>query len=1290
MFCVMLSPNAGAQAITGDVVGTVLDMTGGALIFITAVQAYFCAHTVRSKRRFSSGRIMRFNQLLKVLAFSVLLAISGTALMAQSDRGSIAGTVLDSSGAAVEGATVVATGSDTGASYRSTTLATGAYRITDMQVGAYNVTVTAAGFKASEQQRFLVQINTTSSLDVSLQLGDVKEVVTILADTPTLQTDTAEIGTIVDRRQISELPLALGGQGVLRAPEAFVFLAPGTTGPGSNDSSNGIFEAKLGGGQNFGNEVILDGASTARADSGSSFDQTSPSVDALTEFKITTSTVPAEFGRTSGGVESFATRSGTNTYHGTAYDIFQNEDLNANSYFNNLQDRPINLDRKNDYGGTLGGPVRLPKVYDGRDKTFFFFSWEQYRQTQGSTVTSTVPTLAERQGDFSSELTNTPLRDGQGNIILNPCDNNNPILQGQIFNPATTQTINGQQCRSPFAGNQIPTISTVSQNILNLIPLPTIPNASQHNFIFNSNNPVLATTTTFRIDHNIGQKHKLFFSYSSRDNENINGSPAFPNPLDTTFNSSFFTHYARFGWDYFITPTLINHFNIGLNRVNSNSIATSVDGTNRDAQIGLTGASGPTFPPIQFNNDNQGLSSYGSANADDDVINSLVVSDSVSWIRGRHSFRFGGEWRAFQFSIVDQSHQSPGIGFDIAQTAAEPNEGRLTGDPFASFLLGAPSTVNLAVRSQQPRFVSNYYAGYIVDDYRALKNLTFNLGIRYDIETPRHESSGAESVFDPNAPNPGATGPTGTPLLGALTFGGVGPGRSGTSASGAQTYHRDVAPRIGFAYAPGSLFGLFKQTVIRGGYGIYYAPLTYGDFGQALTDGFTASPSFSASFNPALSLDSGIPAFAPPPNLDPAQDNGGSGGGFGGITYVAPGYGRPGQVQNWDIEVDHQFTADLILSVAYVGNHGTRLRSSLAQVNNLNPQFFALGNALNSPIGSTQANALGITAPFEQFEGLYGSSTGTIGQALRPFPQYQSIDSDCCLENLGQSTYNALLVKLERRFHNGLNVLASYTFSKTLTDADSALPAFQSFSGGGSVQDSYNLRNEKSLSYQDIPHTFVLSYIYEIPVGKGKRFLNKDGILNRALGGWEVGGVQRYQTGQPLAFGCATGIPDYGGCIRYNLVPGQPLLSPLANSFNTAQAFLRGGTGCVENNSNGTFSNPVNPVTGALLPTYFNCAAFTDPNASGLVAARGYTFGDGPRINGSLRSQGYFNEDFSIIKHIPILEGHAVDLKAELFNAFNRHVFTRPDTGIQDNTFGASSGTVNGPRLVQFTLRYNF
>ena len=1213
-----------------------------------------------------------------------VLVTTGTAL-AQSDRGTIAGTVLDSSGAVVQGASVTATGANTGAVYKTTSTDTGAYRIPDMQVGVYNLTITAAGFKTSEQKGLVVQINTTSSLDVTLQPGVVTDTLTVLADVPTLQTETSDIGTVVSERQIMELPLAVNatGQSNLRSPETFVFLTPGTAGPGTGDSSNGIFQAKLAGGQNFGNEVLLDGASTARADSGSSFDQTAPSVEALQEFKVTTSTVPAEFGRTTGGVESFTTKSGTNRFHGTAYDIFRNEDLNAKEWFQNFNNHPKDIDKKNDYGGTFGGPVWIPKIYNGHDKTFFFFSWEQYRQKRGFTANSSVPTDQERAGDFSFLL-------NPANVLgINPCDGT-PIIQGQIFDPTTTKTVGPVQCRTAFPNNKVP-ISTVAQNILKLVPEPTSTNKNQllSNFFFTTVSPVLDTTWSVRVDHSFSDKNKLFFSFSKRDQEQLHGSPSLPAPIDGgSSNHPFITDYYRVGFEHFFSPSLLNHLNVGLNRIYNNNVAISADGSDWPAKLGISGAHGPIFPEISFaSNTIQSLTGYGTAAFDANFVSALVVADSVSWVKGRHSVRFGVDWRAYQYSVIDRSHESPSLAFDLAQTAVEPTlsgPGK-TGDAFASFLIGAVQNWSLAVRSHQPRFKSRYVGGYAQEDFKVRSNLMINVGLRYEVETPRRESNNQQSVISLTTPNPGAIGPNG-PLLGALIFGGSGPKRCNCSASGAQTYYKDFAPRLGFAYAPDHLLRYLGHTVLRGGYAIYYGPLDYGDFGQSSTDGFTASPSATANFAPAIFLDSGIPSFTPPPNLDPAQDNGGFGFGFGGPTYIAPSYGRPGMVQNWSLEAEHQLAPDLILSVGYVGTHATRLRSSLAQINNLNPKFFSMGNTLGLDISTQPA-----LSPFTGF-------SGTIGQALRPFPQYGGIDTDCCLENLGQSTYHALLAKVERRFHNGLNLLASYTFSKTLTDADSALPTFAQFAGGSLVQNSYNLKGEKSLSYQDIPHTFVVSYIYELPVGKGRKFLNKGGVVDKVLGGWQVGGVQRYQSGQPLSFSCNGGqfggpIAGYDGCIRLNRVPGQPLLSPTASSFDRAAPGFNGvappGTppppvpGCTAHND-GTFTAPVG------VATYFNCAAFFDPNAHDLVAARGFVFGNMPRITGEVRSQRYVNEDFSIIKRLSLAESHTLTLKAELVNAFNRHVFSRPDTGPADGTFGAVFGTVDGSRKVQFTLRYQF
>lgn len=1236
---------------------------------------------------------MRFDCFsFRTILFVMILGLTAGHAAAQSDRGSISGTILDSSGAVVSGAEVTATGAETGATYKTVSTSTGAYRFPNLQVGTYDVTVTAGGFRTSKQSGVVVQINSTSSLDIVVVPGDVKEILTVLADAPTLQTETSEIGTVVGNKQIQDLPLSLNatGQSFLRSAETFVFLTPGTAGPGTNSdaSSSGIFESKLAGGQNFATEVILDGASTQRSDSGSAYDQTAPSVEALTEFKVTTSNIPAQFGRTSGGVESFKTRSGGNSYHGTGFDLLRNDKLDANSWNNNTNGAPKPRDHQNDFGGSLGGPVWIPKIYNGHDKTFFFFSYEQYRNNQGTSQLSTLPTAAERGGDFSALL-------GGPTGQINPCDGS-PILLGQIFDPSTTQTVGGQPCRTAFPNNQIPTsdFSNVAKNILafipdtNVTPSATNLNGLTNNFLFVSNKPIRDTTMTVRIDENLTANHKLFFSYSSRDQEVLNGDPILPPPLNPNFTNSNFTHYLRFGWDYTIKPTLVNQFVIGFNRLSNFSKGQSVTGTDWDAFLGIGNASGEVFPPIGFNGSPIGIGYQGlsAANNDRNIPNSLVVADSVSWIKGRHTIRLGFEWRSFQFSRLSEANTSPSYSFSNFQTAAVPNNTQ-SGDPFASFLLGLPLSESLSISSVFPRWNSNYYAGYVQDDFKVRRDLMLNLGMRYSVDTVRSEAHGAQSVLDLNAPNPIAPD-----VAGAMIY--------GPSATGAKTYYKAIGPRIGFAYAPTKLFGLLPSTVLRGGYGIYYSPLTYSDFGASLTSGTTASPRFDSAdnFTPVQSFDAGFPSFTPPSNSqDPALLNG-----TASASFLASSFGRPGMIQNWTLEVEHEFTRDLILSVGYVGMHSTRLHSNLLQINSISPQFLSIGNGLNDDVNSVAGQAilsnLGVTVP-SWFVPLYGSDA-TVGQLLRPHPQFRAIDSSCCLENAGQSTYNAMLVKLERRFRNGLNLLASYTYSKTLTDADSTFPVFTGFNSNVfGAQDGTNLRAEKSVSYQDIPHTFVLSYLYELPVGKGKKFLNKGGVTDKILGGWQIGGVQRYQAGSPVlvnAFAPSTTFNN--GNIRYSRVAGEPLINPNAtastklidvfNATNTVpgQSF---NSGCTEDTNTGLFT-PTNPSN----PSFFNCAAFMDQNAPGLVAQRGYTFGTLPVMFSDLRSPGYMNEDFAITKRTRITEGQFFTIKADIPNAFNRHVFGQLDGNITSSTFGVAGGggrnVINPPRRIQITLRYEF
>jgi hypothetical protein len=1240
-------------------------------------------------RRVSSRNAQLIVSFRYVLATVALLVLACYPLWAQTSNGGIAGTILDSSGAAVSDAQVVAAGAETNSSYTATSTSTGAYRFPDLVLGTYNVTVTAKGFKTAKVTGVVVQINTVASLDITLQPGAVQENVTVVADAPSLQTETSEIGTVVGTREILELPISLSatGQSFLRSPETFVFLAPGTQGPGTNQNGNGsagIFQSKLTGGQNFSTEVLLDGVSTTRSDSGSAFDQTAPSVEVLSEFKVLTSTFSAEYGRTSGGIESFATKSGTNDYHGTAFDLFRNTALDSNSWNNNFNNVPRPADHQNDFGGSLGGPVRIPKIYDGHNKTFFFFSWEQYRNNPGTSSLGTLPTQTEIQNGNFSALLGPPLTNN-GQPVINPCDGSQ-VLTGQIFDPTTTKTVivNGQptQCRTAFPGNIIPTGSfdPVAKKILSFLTVtPNVPgmdNGLINNFVFVSSEQERDTTMSFRIDQNWGLLNKFFFSYSSRDQTTPNGANNLPDPLNGNFFNNNFSHYLRFGWDHTFSANLLNTFVVGFNRLSNVSRAASVNGTDWPSALGIGNATGLVFPQISFAGSPAGIGYQGFSTESDNGHdpNSLVVSENLGWIHGRHSFDFGFEWRAYQYSFIASGDTSPNYGFSNFQTAFEPNNPN-TGDPFASFLLGVPNQAQLSETLTNPRLSSNYFAAYVQDDFKVRRDLTLNLGLRYDVDTPRHEDHGDQSNLNLDIANPAAPGEKG-----ALV--------SGSAANQGVTYLHDVGPRVGFAYAPAELFGHLRNFVVRGGYGIYYAALFYDDLPTGtiqFSNGNVVQPTFTSldNFTPVQAPSAGFPNFTPPMNsTNPARLNGTN------VGYIAPTYGRPAQTQNWSLEIQKQLATDLILSVGYVGVNGNHLHTNIEQVNALQPQFYSLGTALTdsvtSPAGQAVLNNLGVTVP-GWFVPLYGSNA-LVGQLLRPFPQYLDIGGSnnnmcSCLENLGISTYNAFQAKLERRFRNGLNLLASYTFSKTLTNADSAIPVFSGFSSNEfAAQNPFNPLSQKALSYQDTPHMLVLSYIYELPAGPGKKYLNH-GVASKILGGWQVGGVQRYQSGTPTVFNTnAPSAPFTDGAFRYSLVPGQPLLVPNHAAFNPTL----GNGGCVEQ-ANGTFL----PIS---TNNYFNCAAFLDPNAASLVAQRGYVYGNAPLVLGGVRSNPYFDEDFAILKRTAINERNSLIFKVDIPNAFNRHVFGTLDGGVTDSTFGSPKGiTVVSPtRQIQLTLRYQF
>ena len=1198
------------------------------------------------------------------LIVSAILIFSGLTAVAQSVRGSMAGNITDPSGAFVAGAKVTAKNSETGVVENTVSTSDGSYRFPELSLGRYDVTIVSPGFSTSVQRGVLVTINSTSALNVSLQTGGVTTSVTVDASSPTIETESSDVGGTVDSRQIVQLPLALGGVGALRSPEAFEFLLPGTTGPGTANSNNGVFLSKIAGGQEYGNEVLIDGASQTRSENGSSFDEEAPSVEALQEFKITTGIPQAEYGRTTGGIEDFVTKGGTNRFHGTVFDIFRNEAMDANTWFNGgnaalncsgTNNTPSCLntyrtpsDKQNDYGGSVGGPLSVPHLYNGHDKLFGFFSWEQFKQQLGATNTSSVPTALQRTGNFT-DLFNpaTPPTIATGSTpVTNPCDGS-IVYPGEIFDPATQRIVNGTPCRTAFRGNIIPAgrFSGVAKNLLAYIPSPSS-SALYNNFFFQSTIPLTNTTYTVRVDASPTPRNKIFVSYSTRDNNRTSGgNPVLPYPEDpNTWLQDFETHLGRAGWDFIVTPTVLNHLNFGYNRTNSANFAIPIaQGINYTSQLGINNAPLSTnFPQFTFDGRDQYRNLGNPGQNDDNVDNGFRVNDSVSLNRGRNSFKFGLDYRLQQYSPIN--NPTAATNYARTQTASDPANGEYDGNSFASLLLGATSGGNfgLGLYSEKPRWTSYYYALFAQDDLKVSNKLTLNIGVRWDVDAPRSEAHNATSNFSSTAIDP----EYGIP--GALVF--------GTQYSGnkrwADTYYKDIAPRLGFAFTPAG----DGKTVFRGGAAIFYGPLQYSDFGGSMDTGYKIQPSFQSGdgFSSAFALDSGFPAYKLPPNLDPGVFNGQAVTG----SYIEPKDGKPAAIYEWSFQMQRELAPDLILQIGYLGNKAQNLRSNVQNINNIPISAFSLGNTLNNPV---VGNTAGVAVPFTGFTTLWGTGA-PVQRALRPFPQYDYIDTGCCLQNVGMSTYHGLLISLNRRLRNGLTMQVSYTWAKNLTDADSALP--NNGISVSQVQNPFNLKMEKAISAQDIPQTFVFAPLYQLPFGKGKAFLTH-GIANLIVGGWEIGSVQRYESGQPVSFCCATGIPGFENSIYYSRNLGQSL-----KSANYQQGKL----------------NPFIPSQAS----YFNAAAFIDPNSTAVRGSGAYSFGNIARVTGEVRTQKYFNEDFSLLKNVQIKEGVTFTLKGEFLNAFNRHQFALPDVNPTDGTFGVPTGTLNTPRNLQVTGRVSF
>ena len=1173
-----------------------------------------------------------------VVAVALLFA---SPVLAQLDRGTITGTITDPTGAAVPSAHVIILHLGTGEKSTTAPNDHGEYSRPGLLAGDYQITVGATGFKQTVRTGIELRVTDTLRVDIRLELGSTSDSVEVTTRVTHLQTDSAEVSTALTSKELVDLPLNFASG---RRAELFAYsTAPGVTGDSSTSHINGS--------ASYSKEMLVDGASVT-ANQGGDYTAGFVSIEALQEVKIQTTGISAEFGRTQGGVFNFVMKSGSNQIHGSAFTSVHNEVFNANTFQNNAAGLQRATDRKIDYAGSLGGPVVIPRVYNGRNRTFFYISHERYKERSFglSAPNRTEPIPAFYNGDFSRLLgAATTFRDANGN----------PVLSGAIYDPATfSKLANSQYIGTMFAGNRIPSsrFSKVSQQVNAIASkayVPTVLDPSGQ--VALQNNESFPTSTqpiwdryqySFKVDQVVNDHHRLAFSgnyqYSPRlilDAGGLwNAGLEDGGPLAKARYRGDTGSLLRGVWDWTISPSVLNNLNISFNhRGNPQRVTQSaVDGAK---VIGLAGISTVGYPNINWGSgpivplENAGFTS-SSYRAD----TSEGLSDTVSFSKGRHFIKVGWDMR----HLLQNSEGSPSPGFTFSPLAtAIPGAtfaGTYTGYSFASYLLGIvdSGTVTDAVPLGGR---IHYYGAFVQDDFKVNSRLTLNLGLRWEFQPPLYEVAGRQSSWDAGATDP-ASG-----LKGAYTFAGSCSACTGRNYFGIRDY-KNFGPRFGFAWRGP------KEIVLRGSYGIVYEGTNFDGFsptglGTPTNNQAGGTYLLSASAtNPWAGIfnwDNGFPSTAyKAPAYNPSWGNTSAPG------MIDPRYGANPYVQQWSFNLQREVMKRTTLDIGYVGNKGTRLRiGELSRVNQLSPAVLAqYGAKLNNPVKSAaDAASNGIAYPYPGF-------TGTVASALRPFPQVQgnSVVTDYGAP-LGFSTHHALQVTINREVQKGLSIYANYVLSKTLTNVDSSLAPGNGDNGSRPL-DYYNLALEKAPAVYDRPHAVKAYVRYELPF-RGR------GWMQRAFGNWNVAAIVNYYSGTPLGFTAPSPLSSgWNGAVNRPNIAAGDLMNPAFNSsnFNLAD-------------------------TKSAANTYLNKALFSAPAP--------LTLGTGARVYGSIHGFGTRNEDFSVQKTVPITEKLRFQLRGELLNAFNRHTLGGIQTSFSNASFGQVT-SVSGNRQIQISGRLDF
>ena len=1017
-----------------------------------------------------------------------VLALSPAKLHGQA-LSSITGTVTDASGAVVPDAKITVTNDATGVASHSVSSSSGTYTITDLIPGTYTVTVELAGFQTAVHNGVLVDVGRPSTVNASLQTGNVTQSVEVQESAITLNTTQPELGTTIEQAAIQTLPVELtGGRG--RQIDTFVFLAPGVTG--------GTFSKRINGGVDFESEVVFNGIPMAQSETQGFQTIWNPPFEQVSEFNVLTSSFSAQYGLAQ-GVVTYQTASGTNQFHGDGFEILRNSFFDARGAYN----ATVPVDRENNYGFTVAGPVWIPKLFNGKNKLFFHLSMEWYRLNQPDLTYMSLPTAAEKAGDFTA----TGLT---------------------IYNPTT---------HVPFPNDTIPQsmISPLSATLIPLMPNPTYPGYVNN---FQSNEGVLPTRQNpwgFNIDYNLTNNQSLHWStwrdkqtsYATETASHLLGELG-SETVNPDLGTVFLLNYSNS-----ITPHLVMtagaswlgelNDQISLNK-NANFAATP-----DSPQLSGISFSGPDSP-----------SELGSP-----WIESInrkagwVVENNYLWIKGKHTFNIGIELRRTYQDDNECQRCAGNFNFSNYETA-DPNNLGTTGSAFASFLLGTVDSAN-RYGTNELRLRNRDISPYIQDDIKIRPNLTINIGLRWDIMVPFTEVNNLVVFFDPTIPNAAAGG-----LPGAATKFGDCTGCAGYDRAYIRWNH--LSPRAGFSYA------LTNKTVLQGGFSWNYldgGAYEYGtskvavNYGNLLDGAFTRNS--TGSQTPGFgSWDSNILPIPGSVPFSPTIGNANQ------INVFSPSDGIAPYDIVWSIGIQHELPSNMLLSAYYTGNRANFLPAQLNPPNQLNPSYLSLGSTLGLPVTSPQAIAAGVNIPYANFLTDYGSSA-TVLQALRPYPQYAGIFNN--FDNSGSSLYNAFQAHLEKRFSKGVSFLVSYSLSRMMSNTNSGFTSFANVD-----LNKNNQKAEWSIDNNDQPNIVNIAGTYELPIGRGKALLGNSGVASSILGGWSLSGILTYAQGTPLWNGTGgsvtvPGDPLGNGCApcnRADVVPG------VQQEFNYSNAVANG------------------------------------------------------------------------------------------------------------------------------------